>query len=164
MTLTLENIGCILNKKYVLQNVSFEVGDGEIVALLGPSGCGKTTTLMSIAGFEKPDNGQILCDKLDVVGLDPDKRNIGMVFQNYALFPHMTVNQNLSFGLEMRKLSQFEINKRISELLDTVQLTVMGFRYPNQLSGGQRQRVALARALIINPSILLLDDLRIQKN
>ena len=157
-SLTIKSLTKSYGDIFAVNNLNLDINDQELISLLGPSGCGKTTTLRSIAGFEKPDNGQILFDKLDVVGLDPDKRNIGMVFQNYALFPHMTVNQNLSFGLEMRKLSQFEINKRISELLETVQLTDMGFRYPNQLSGGQRQRVALARALIINPSILLLDE------
>ena len=135
-----------------------EIGDHELISLLGPSGCGKTTTLRCIAGFEEPSAGHILFDDRDVVGLPPEKRNIGMVFQNYALFPHMTVRQNLAFGLEMRSIPKSEMAERIARVLETVQLGDLGERYPRQLSGGQQQRIALARAMVVEPSILLLDE------
>ena len=135
-----------------------EIGDHELISLLGPSGCGKTTTLRCIAGFEEPTAGHILFDDLDIVGLPPERRNIGMVFQNYALFPHMTVRQNLAFGLEMRGVPKSEMAERIARVLETVQLGDLGERYPRQLSGGQQQRIALARAMVIEPSILLLDE------
>jgi len=138
--------------------IDLEINDHELISLLGPSGCGKTTTLRCIAGFETPTAGNILFDATDVVRLDPENRNIGMVFQNYALFPHMTVHQNLAFGLEMRGVAKTEMDGRISKVLDTVQLAGLDGRYPKQLSGGQQQRVALARALVIEPSILLLDE------
>ena len=135
-----------------------EIGDHELISLLGPSGCGKTTTLRCIAGFEEPTAGHILFDDRDVVGLPPENRNIGMVFQNYALFPHMTVRQNLAFGLEMRSVPKSEMAERIARVLETVQLGDLGERYPRQLSGGQQQRIALARAMVVEPSILLLDE------
>ena len=135
-----------------------EIGDHELISLLGPSGCGKTTTLRCIAGFEMPSAGHILFDDLDIVGLPPERRNIGMVFQNYALFPHMTVRRNLAFGLEMRGVPKGEMAERIARVLETVQLGDLGERYPRQLSGGQQQRIALARAMVIEPSILLLDE------
>ncbi|MDP7650620.1 MAG: ABC transporter ATP-binding protein [Rhodospirillales bacterium] len=138
--------------------IHLEIDDHELVSLLGPSGCGKTTTLRCIAGFETPTAGNILFDANDVVGLDPEKRNIGMVFQNYALFPHMTVHQNLAFGLEMRGVAKTTMDERIAKVLETVQLRGLGDRYPNQLSGGQQQRVALGRALVIEPNVLLLDE------
>jgi putative spermidine/putrescine transport system ATP-binding protein len=138
--------------------IDLEIADGELISLLGPSGCGKTTTLRCIAGFETPSAGHILFDGRDIVGLAPEHRNIGMVFQNYALFPHMTVSQNLAFGLEMRSVAKAEIAVRVERALATVQLAGYGERYPKQLSGGQQQRVALARALVIEPSILLLDE------
>ena len=138
--------------------IDLEIDDHELISLLGPSGCGKTTTLRCIAGFETPTAGNILFDATDVVGLEPEKRNIGMVFQNYALFPHMTVHQNLAFGLEMRGAAKSELDGRIGKVLDTVQLTGLDDRYPKQLSGGQQQRVALGRALVIEPSVLLLDE------
>ncbi len=134
------------------------IGDHELVSLLGPSGCGKTTTLRCIAGFEEPTAGRILFDGRDVVGLPPERRNIGMVFQNYALFPHMTVRRNLAFGLEMRGVPKNETAERIARVLETVQLGDLGERYPRQLSGGQQQRIALARAMVVEPSILLLDE------
>ena len=134
------------------------IGDHELVSLLGPSGCGKTTTLRCIAGFEEPTAGRILFDGRDVVGLPPERRNIGMVFQNYALFPHMTVRRNLAFGLEMRGVPKGETAERIARVLETVQLGDLGERYPRQLSGGQQQRIALARAMVVEPSILLLDE------
>jgi putative spermidine/putrescine transport system ATP-binding protein len=141
-----------------VDNISVEIGDGEFISLLGPSGCGKTTTLKMIAGFEDASEGAIRFDGADVVQVPAEKRDIGMVFQNYALFPHMTVNQNLAFGLEMRKVSKAATGERIARVLEMVQLTGFSGRYPNQLSGGQQQRVALARALVIEPKILLLDE------
>jgi len=135
-----------------------EIADGEFVSLLGPSGCGKTTTLKLIAGFEEASGGAIRFDGRDVVHVPVERRDIGMVFQNYALFPHMTVAENLAFGLEMRKVAKPRMRERIAEVLDMVQLAGFGGRYPRQLSGGQQQRVALARALVIEPAILLLDE------
>jgi putative spermidine/putrescine transport system ATP-binding protein len=134
------------------------VRQGEFVSLLGPSGCGKTTTLKCLAGFEEVDDGRILFDGADVSRLPPEKRDIGMVFQNYALFPHMSVEGNLAFGLEMRKVSRAEIKRRVASALELVQLAGMGGRHPRELSGGQQQRVALARALVVEPKILLLDE------
>jgi putative spermidine/putrescine transport system ATP-binding protein len=141
-----------------VDGISIRIADGEFISLLGPSGCGKTTTLKMIAGFEEASEGAIRFDGKDVVNVPAEKRDIGMVFQNYALFPHMTVDQNLAFGLEMRKIARPEMLSRIAEVLDMVQLGGYSDRYPNQLSGGQQQRVALARALVIEPKILLLDE------
>ena len=141
-----------------VDQISLDITNGEFVSLLGPSGCGKTTTLKVIAGFEHADAGSIAFDGNDVGELPAEKRDIGMVFQNYALFPHMTVVQNLAFGLEMRKRPRQEIQTRVAKLLDMVQLSDLAERYPRQLSGGQQQRVALARALVIEPRILLLDE------
>ncbi len=141
-----------------VNSISLTISDGEFVSLLGPSGCGKTTTLRMIAGFEEVTSGTIAFDGQDVVSVPAEKRDIGMVFQNYALFPHMTVAENLAFGLEMRRIGRAEIARRTAEVLDMVQLTGLADRYPRQLSGGQQQRVALARALVIEPRILLLDE------
>jgi len=143
---------------HALQDIDLEVAQGEFISLLGPSGCGKTTTLRCAAGFEFPDAGSIRFDGRDVTALPPEKRDIGMVFQNYALFPHMTVRQNLSFGLEMRMVAKDAARARIDRMLEMVQLGEMAHRYPRQLSGGQQQRVALARALVIEPKVLLLDE------
>ncbi len=134
------------------------VRDGEFMTLLGPSGCGKTTTLRIIAGLEKPDSGRVFFGDRDVTELKPYERNIGIVFQDYALFPHMTVFKNVAFGLEMRKLPREEIERRVREALELVGLSGFENRYPEQLSGGQQQRVALARALVIEPEVLLLDE------
>jgi putative spermidine/putrescine transport system ATP-binding protein len=139
-------------------DVSLKIGHGAFVSLLGPSGCGKTTTLKCLAGFEAADDGRILFDGRDVSQLPPERRDIGMVFQNYALFPHMSVERNLAFGLEMRKVARAEIARRVEKVLELVQLSGLGQRYPRALSGGQQQRVALARALVIEPKILLLDE------
>ncbi|MGN6771914.1 MAG: ABC transporter ATP-binding protein [Rhizobiaceae bacterium] len=151
-----------LTKKYgevfAINHVDLEIGEGELVSLLGPSGCGKTTTLRSIAGFVQPSAGSILFDGQDITTLAPERRDIGMVFQNYALFPHMTVRQNLRFGLEMRRIGEKEMSDRIDSVVQTVQLKGMENRYPRQLSGGQQQRVALARSLVIEPKVLLLDE------
>ncbi|MGO8064627.1 ABC transporter ATP-binding protein [Rhizobium leguminosarum] len=141
-----------------VNGISIKIAEGEFISLLGPSGCGKTTTLKIIAGFEDATHGAIRFDGRDVVHMPVEKRDIGMVFQNYALFPHMTVEKNLAFGLEMRRIPKGEIRARISDVLDMVQLAGYADRYPRQLSGGQQQRVALARALVIEPKILLLDE------
>jgi putative spermidine/putrescine transport system ATP-binding protein len=141
-----------------VDDILLKVRQGEFVSLLGPSGCGKTTTLKCLAGFEEVDDGRIFFDGTDVSRLPPERRDIGMVFQNYALFPHMNVEQNLAFGLEMRKTSRAEIKRRVGSALELVQLAGLGRRHPRELSGGQQQRVALARALIVEPKILLLDE------
>ena len=138
--------------------ISLNVDEGELVSFLGPSGCGKTTTLRCVAGFEFPDSGEIRFGGDDMVNVLPEHRNIGMVFQNYALFPHMTVRGNLAFGLEMRGIAKSEIGARTDRALEKVQLAGLEDRFPRQLSGGQQQRVALARALVIEPSVLLLDE------
>ncbi|WP_087036767.1 ABC transporter ATP-binding protein [Thermococcus litoralis] len=135
-----------------------EAKQGEFLTLLGPSGCGKTTTLRIIAGFEKPDKGRVYFDDTVVNDVPPYERNIGIVFQDYALFPHMTVYDNISFGLKLRKLPKEEIRRRVSWALELVGLKGFEDRYPEQLSGGQQQRVALARALVIEPQLLLLDE------
>jgi putative spermidine/putrescine transport system ATP-binding protein len=131
---------------------------GEFVSFLGPSGCGKTTTLRMIAGFEQPTGGTIVLDGVDITHRPPNRRNVGMVFQSYALFPNMTVADNIGFGLKVRKRPGDQIKKRVGELLDLINLPDKGKRYPYQLSGGQQQRVALARALAIEPTVLLLDE------
>jgi putative spermidine/putrescine transport system ATP-binding protein len=137
---------------------SLDVADGEFVALLGPSGCGKTTTLRMIAGFVEPTSGTIAIDGRDVTQLPPYRRNTGMVFQGYALFPHMTVAQNVAFGLQMRNVGADDATARVRDTLAMVRLQSLESRFPSQLSGGQQQRVALARALVINPAVLLLDE------
>jgi putative spermidine/putrescine transport system ATP-binding protein len=142
----------------VVQGVSLKIEPGSFVSLLGPSGCGKTTTLRMIAGFITPTSGTVLVRGQSVEGLPPHKRDMGMVFQNYALFPHLTVARNVAFGLEMRGRSRDEIQKAVREALAMVRLPGVEDRLPKQLSGGQQQRVALARALVINPSVLLLDE------
>jgi putative spermidine/putrescine transport system ATP-binding protein len=151
-----------LTKRYgdhaVVRSVSLDVADGEFVVLLGPSGCGKTTTLRMIAGFIPPSEGAIRLGDRNVTNLPPWKRNAGLVFQNYALFPHLTVEQNVAFGLEMRKVPPADMAPRVAEALRLVRLGGFGERYPRQLSGGQQQRVALARALVIRPDVLLLDE------
>ncbi|GGF04544.1 ABC transporter ATP-binding protein [Aliidongia dinghuensis] len=134
------------------------VEKGEFVSLLGPSGCGKTTTLQMIAGFVEPTAGRVVIDGTDMAPVPANRRGIGIVFQSYALFPHMTVTQNVAFGLEMRKVPAAERQRRVAEALELVHLGHLGSRYPRQLSGGQQQRVALARALVIEPRLLLLDE------
>src|SRR5882724_6989564 len=143
---------------YAVREVSLTIADGEFLVLLGPSGCGKTTTLRMIAGFIEPSAGHVRLAGEDVTLLPPWKRNAGMVFQSYALFPHLTVAQNVAFGLEMRKLARADIARRVEETLALVRLGGYGGRLPRQLSGGQQQRVALARALAIRPDVLLLDE------
>lgn len=141
-----------------LSGFSLEVEEGEFVALLGPSGCGKTTALRLIAGFLRPTSGRILVGGTDVSSVPTYKRNVGMVFQDYSLFPHMTVAENVAFGLRERAVEQAAADGRVAELLDLVKLPQMGARYPGELSGGQQQRVALARALAIRPRVLLMDE------
>ena len=151
-----------IEKRYgtvvAVDGVSLDVAPGEFVTLLGPSGSGKTTTLMMLAGFEIPSAGEIYVDDRPVAAIPPYKRNIGMVFQNYALFPHMTVGENIAFPLELRKLGKGEIGRRTREVLALVGLPGYEGPYPRQLSGGQQQRIALARALVFNPRVLLMDE------
>jgi len=151
-----------VNKKFAgvtaVDNFSLDINKGSLVSLLGPSGCGKTTTLRMIAGFEQPDSGTIYLDGEEITSVPPNKRDIGMVFQSYALFPNLTVSQNIAFGLEMRKKPAEEIKKEVGNILEMVRLQDTSKRYPHQLSGGQQQRIALARALAVKPRVLLLDE------
>jgi putative spermidine/putrescine transport system ATP-binding protein len=151
-----------LTKRYgdffAVKDVDLAVADGEFLVLLGPSGCGKTTTLRMVAGFIEPTAGTVRLGGTDITALPPWKRNAGLVFQNYALFPHLTVAQNVAFGLEMRKVPASEMGSRVAEALRLVRLDHLGERLPRQLSGGQQQRVALARALVFRPDVLLLDE------
>jgi len=141
-----------------VEAVDLQVRHGEFYSLLGPSGCGKTTTLRLIAGFEQPDQGRVLIGGRDVASLPPYRRDVNTVFQHYALFPHMTVEENVAFGLEEKKVAADELKRRTREALEMVQLGALGERKPRQLSGGQQQRVALARALVNRPTVLLLDE------
>jgi len=142
----------------VVDSIDLQIKEGEFFTLLGPSGCGKSTTLRMIAGFEEPTSGRILFDNLDVTYDPPNRRGIGFVFQNYALFPHLSVAKNVAFGLQVRKFPHAEIAERVKAALDEVQLTGLDAARVDQLSGGQQQRVALARALVIRPNLLLLDE------
>lgn len=141
-----------------VDEVSLSVDKGEFVCLLGPSGCGKTTTLQMVAGLVQPTTGQVVLDGSDITRLRSNRRGLGVVFQSYALFPHMTVSQNVAFGLEMRGVSAGERTRRVADALGLVHLEAFGGRYPRELSGGQRQRVALARAIVIQPPVMLLDE------
>lgn len=151
-----------LTKQYrdvmALDGINLDIIPGEFVSLLGPSGCGKSTMLRIIAGLIKPSGGDVLLQGRSLLGIPANKRDIGIVFQNYALFPHMTVFDNIAFGLEMRKVDNRQVKQRVGRVIDLVQLAGLDDRYPYQLSGGQQQRVALARALVIEPKILLLDE------
>jgi putative spermidine/putrescine transport system ATP-binding protein len=142
----------------VVKNLNMDIAQGEFLTMLGPSGSGKTTTLLMLAGFEVPTNGHIYLDGQPIDNMPPHKRNIGMVFQNYALFPHMTVEENLAFPLQVRKVGKAEMESRIKRALDMVQLGIYGKRRPGQLSGGQQQRVAVARALVFDPKLVLMDE------
>ncbi len=142
----------------VVANLRLSVRQGEFISLLGPSGCGKTTTLRMIAGFMAPDSGQIMIDGARIDQVPSHKRGTAMVFQNYALFPHMTVGENVAFGLRMHKVEKTEIKRRVGEVLELVRLGHLIGRYPRELSGGQQQRIALARAIVLNPTVLLLDE------
>jgi spermidine/putrescine transport system ATP-binding protein/putrescine transport system ATP-binding protein len=141
-----------------LDRVSLSIAENEFFALLGPSGCGKTTLLRSIAGFELPDSGAMLLAGEDLLGQPPNRRAVNLMFQSYALFPHMSVERNIAYGLEREKLPRAEVRRRVGEVLETVGLTALAKRRPAQLSGGQRQRVALARAIVKRPRLLLLDE------
>jgi putative spermidine/putrescine transport system ATP-binding protein len=141
-----------------VEDFNLDVARGEFVSFLGPSGCGKTTTLRMIAGFERPSSGSITVDGKDITNKPPNQRNVGMVFQSYALFPNMTVADNIGFGLKVRKRPKADIARKVSELIELMHLTGRADRYPWQMSGGQQQRVALARALAIEPQVLLLDE------
>jgi spermidine/putrescine ABC transporter ATP-binding subunit len=156
--LTLRNLVKVFGDVLAVDKVSLTIQHGEFLTLLGPSGSGKTTTLNMIAGFEIPTSGQILLESKDITTVAPNNRGIGMVFQNYALFPHMTVFDNIAFPLKMRKMTGNEIRTLVETTLQLVQLPGFERRYPNQLSGGQQQRIALARALVFRPPILLMDE------
>lgn len=142
----------------IFEDMNFTIEEGEFLTLLGPSGCGKSTLLRSVAGLEEIDSGNIFVEGKDISGLNPKDRNISMVFQSYALFPNMTVSENIAFGLKMKKLPKAEVDKKVKKMISLVELDGKENEYPKQLSGGQQQRVALARALAIEPKILLLDE------
>lgn len=156
--ITFENVTKRFGKMIAVDNVNLTIHEGEFFALLGPSGCGKTTLLRMLGGFETPTEGRILIDGEDVVNTPPNKRPVNMVFQSYAVFPHMTVADNVAYGLKVDRVSPAERSRRVEEALALVQLDGLGGRKPDQLSGGQRQRVALARALVKRPRVLLLDE------
>ena len=158
VSVELRNVSKEFEAHPAVRNVSLQIKRGEFFSLLGPSGCGKTTTLRMIAGFEHPSAGEIFINGYLANGSPPYARDVNLVFQNYALFPHMTVFQNVAFGLEMKKLSRPQIQSSVEEVLSLVRLTGLEARYPKQLSGGQQQRVALARALVTHPAVLLLDE------
>jgi putative spermidine/putrescine transport system ATP-binding protein len=156
--LELKNVTKSFSGVTAVHDFNLDIEKGSLVSFLGPSGCGKTTTLRMIAGFEQLDNGSIFLDGQDLVPIPPNRRDIGMVFQAYALFPNMTVRENVAFGLRMKKASKTDINKRVNDVLEMVRLKDTAKRFPHQLSGGQQQRIALARALAVQPRVLLLDE------
>lgn len=156
--LQINHLGCVFGKTRAVDDLSLTVDDGELVCLLGPSGSGKSTVLRMIGGFEHPTSGSILIDGQDVTRIPPERRPTGMVFQNHALWTHMTVFDNIAFGLKLRRLPKNEIRQSVEAALTTVSLEGFGDRNPSQLSGGQQQRVALARSLVLKPKILLLDE------
>ncbi len=156
--LEINNINKNFGKAVAVKDFNLQVEKGEFVSLLGPSGCGKTTTLRMVAGFETPTSGRVLVNGEDITNKPPNQRDVGMVFQAYALFPNMTVAGNIGFGLKIARKTAEEIRNRVAEMLDLIHMSDYGDRYPYQLSGGQQQRVALARALALSPSMLLLDE------
>ena len=156
--ITIEGVDLSYGDNRVLKNVSLAVPPGDLFAFLGPSGCGKTTLLRLIAGFNRSDKGRVLIDGQDITALPPWKRDVGMVFQSYALWPHMTVARNVAFGLEERRVPRKEIETRVAAALEMVGLENLGHRRPSELSGGQQQRVALARTIVVEPKVLLLDE------
>ncbi len=158
MNIQLKNIVKRFGTLEAVSHVSLEIRDGELFTLLGPSGCGKTTILRLIGGFHRPDEGEVYFGEKAVSGIPPYERNIGMVFQNYALWPHMTIFDNIAYGLKLKKFSRGDISSKVLHALKLVNRAGLEKRYPGQLSGGQQQRVALARALVLNPDVLLLDE------
>ncbi len=158
VSVKLEGVTKRFGKVVAVNDVTLQIEHGEFFTFLGPSGCGKTTTLRVIAGLETADEGRIFFDDMDVTEFPPHKRNTGMVFQNYALWPHMTVFDNIAYGLKLKKLPKDEVRRKVKEVLELIKLSGMEERYPTQLSGGQQQRVALARALVVEPKVLLLDE------
>jgi iron(III) transport system ATP-binding protein len=158
MNIRLQDIVKRFGALEAVSHVSLDIQDGELFTLLGPSGCGKTTILRLIGGFHRPDGGQIYFGDREVSAIPPYERNIGMVFQNYALWPHMTIFDNVAYGLKIKKTPRAQLEERVNRALSLVHLTGLEKRYPGQLSGGQQQRVALARALVLNPDVLLLDE------
>jgi putative spermidine/putrescine transport system ATP-binding protein len=156
--LDLQNVSKSFSGVLAVKDFNLDIEKGSLVSFLGPSGCGKTTTLRMIAGFEQLDTGTIRLDGNDITSMPPNRRDIGMVFQAYALFPNMTVRENIAFGLQMRKTSKKEIDSRVDSVLEMVRLQETAKRFPHQLSGGQQQRIALARALAVQPRVLLLDE------
>lgn len=156
--IVIKNLKKSFGKKIAIDNISFEIDKGEFFTFLGPSGCGKTTLLRSIAGFNEPDYGSIYLGDKDITNMPAEKREVGLVFQNYALFPHMNVFDNIAYGLKVKKLSKNEVNKKVKEILKLIKLEGYEKRKITELSGGEQQRVALARALVIEPEVLLLDE------
>ena len=156
--ITLKNIEKYFGKSKVLDNINIDIEKGEFVSLLGPSGCGKTTLLRIISGLESKNSGEIYVDGKEISKVSPAKRNIGIVFQNYVLFPNLTVYENIAYGLVNKKVKKEEKEKKVNNILDKIDLKHIKHKYPKQLSGGQQQRVALARAVVLSPKILLLDE------
>ena len=154
----LEKVSKKFTKEYVIKDFSLDIYEGEFLTLLGPSGCGKTTVLRMISGLETVTTGKVYIDSIDVTNLDATKREVNTIFQNLALFPKMTVVENISFGLKMKKLPEHEINKKVRDVIKLVKLNGLEDRYPAELSGGQQQRVAIARGIVMNPKVLLLDE------
>ncbi|HID10089.1 MAG TPA: ABC transporter ATP-binding protein, partial [Candidatus Latescibacteria bacterium] len=154
----LDGVSKAFGEVWAIEDVSLEVAPGELFFLLGPSGCGKTTLLRLIAGFYRPDRGRIFFGDREVTHLPPHRRNTAMVFQNYALWPHMTVWENVAYGLKVRRVGREKLRERVEEVLEIVRMAEYADRFPGQLSGGQQQRVALARALVVEPKVVLLDE------
>ena len=158
MPLRLDGISKSYDKRPFIEDMSLDIHEGELLCFLGPSGCGKTTLLRIVAGFEEISKGKVLHQGRDISRLPPSKRNFAMVFQGYSLFPHMTISKNIAYGLACRGHSKMDMKRRTEEMLELVNMSDMGGRFPNQLSGGQQQRVAIARALAVNPDVLLMDE------
>ena len=154
----LENVTKNFDEKKIIKGIDLEIYEGEFLTFLGPSGCGKTTLLRTISGLEEVSSGKVYIDDIDVTNMPPQKRDVNTIFQNFALFNHMSVQKNIEFGLKMKKISKEEIEKRTKNIIKTVQLQDFANAMPLQLSGGQQQRVALARGLVNNPKVLLLDE------
>lgn len=156
--LRIVNLNKVYDSRIILDNISFDVNNGEFLSILGSSGCGKTTLLRLLIGIEKPDSGIIIKNQIDITNNQPSERGMGIVFQNYALFPNMNVYDNIAYALKCRKESKLEIKQKVSEIIKLVGLNDHMYKKPNKLSGGQQQRVAIARTLVLNPEIILLDE------